>query len=144
MKALSNSRASLTASQGDSQSAKGQAGFDFDILGTKWRVKVAELFCEQTGNMQFGFMNAENRTLTINQDTDPSWRLYLLLHEVLHALVFLGHLQFLRHENFPAVDDESKIDAIASLLAEVMNRNHLSNTAALSEQPAKAMATVMV
>ena len=119
-----------------------QAEFDFDILGTKWIVKVGELNGRLGAPMRFGFMNAEDRTLTINQDTDPSWRLYLLLHETLHALVFLGHLQFLRDDEHPHFDDESKIDAISSLLAEVLNRNNLSNTAALNVQPRKEKTSV--
>ena len=116
--------------------------FEFDILGTKWIVKVGELRGRLGAPKRFGFMNAEDRTLTINEDTHPSWRLYLLLHETLHALIFLGHLQFLLDDEQPQFADESKIDAIASLLADVLNRNNLSNTAALDTPPREERTSV--
>ena len=105
--------------------------FEFDILGTKWNLNIGELARNELGAKQFGLMDAEAREITINHKTDPSWRFYLLLHEVLHALSYLGHLQFLKHEDFPEHDDEAKVDAIASLLSEVLTRNGLVSSSVL-------------
>lgn len=108
---------------------------ELDILGTKWALLVGELRPDSTGRKLFGFMDAEVREITINQETDPSWRLYLLLHEVLHALSFMGHLQFLKREDFRHIDDEAKVDAVASLISDVLIRNDLANTAMLGTEP---------
>lgn len=142
MENQSRGREVLTVSHGGMHSPTNQTEFELDVLGTMWTVKVGELYCQMGGGKQFGFMNAEERTITINQETHPSWRLYLLLHEVLHALTFLGHLQFLRLEGNPHQDDESKVDAIASLLAAVLIRNNLSNTAALNTQPSEVAESI--
>ena len=96
-----------------------------DILGTQWDAQLGQVSSADSGQMRFGFMDAEDHSITIHHDTDPTWRLYLLLHEVIHALTFLGHMQFLRHDDHPGHDDESKVDAIASLLAEFLLRNDL-------------------
>lgn len=49
----------------------------------------------------------------------------VLVHEILHVLIFQGHLQFLKDDE--GRDDEAKIDAVASLLVEVMRRNGMLN-----------------
>lgn len=112
-----------------------QMEVDFDILGTRWSVAVAELPGVEVGQMRLGFMDATMQEITINQDLNPSWHPYILLHEILHALSFLGHLQFLRKADNPYQDDEAKVDAIASLLADVLTRNNLMNCAALNGEP---------
>ena len=96
-----------------------------DLLGTMWDIRIGQVSAAEGGQMRFGFMDAEDHSITIHHDSDPTWRFYLVLHEVLHALSFLGHLQFLRRDDHPGFDDESKVDAIASLLAEVLLRNNL-------------------
>lgn len=97
---------------------------NIDILGNKWAVKVGEIEHNDSGQMVFGFMNAEEQTLTVNEHTDTTWRLYLLLHEIIHALSYMGHLQFVKRSDFTHIDDEAKVDAIASLLADVLIRNN--------------------
>ena len=51
-------------------------------------------------------------------------------------------LQFLKRTDLPQFDDEAKVDAIASLLAEVLSRNNLANTAVLGVQPRTAVRSV--
>ena len=97
-----------------------------DILGCHWAFKIGHLDRGNVSQMHFGFMDAPNQQLTINRDVDATWRPYLAIHEILHALSFMGHLQFLRLEG-QLVDDEAKVDAMASLLAEVLVRNGLFN-----------------
>jgi hypothetical protein len=46
----------------------------------------------------------------------------LLIHELLHALTYLGHIQFLRDET-GVQDDEGKVDALASLMAHFIKNN---------------------
>lgn len=75
--------------------------------------------------MLFGFMDAETQRITVNNKTDETWRTYLFFHEVIHALSYMGHLQFLKRDDLPHIDDEAKVDAIASLIAEVVTRNGL-------------------
>ena len=109
-----------------------QIELDLDILGTRWTADVGKLPNDVLGQMRFGFMDAIAQEITINEEVHPSWRVYLLLHEVLHALSFMGHLQFLKREDLPQIDDEAKVDAVASLLAEVLTRNNFFNTSALN------------
>ena len=51
----------------------------------------------------------------------------------------MGHLQFLRMEGL-LQDDEAKVDALASLLAEVLTRNKLFNVEVLN--PKKRLTVV--
>jgi len=113
---------------GEKAIAKNLIEFDLDILGNKVTVDVGHLSHDAIGQMRFGFMDATAQEITINETVDPTWRVYLLLHEVIHALSFMGHLQFLKREDIPYMDDESKVDAIASLIAEVLTRNNLFRT----------------
>jgi len=83
--------------------------------------------------MLFGFMDAEEGTLSIHKDTDDTWRLYLLIHEILHALSYMGHMQFLKRSDLPHYDDEAKVDATASLLTEVLMRNGFINKEVLDQ-----------
>lgn len=100
--------------------------FDLDVLGTKWVVNIGELERDDAGQLRFGFMDAATHTLTVSHDADPTWRPYLLLHELLHALSFLGHLHFLkRTDEHSNLDDEGKVDQLSSILAEVLVRNDL-------------------
>jgi len=91
-----------------------------DILGTNW------LLHEGTeplpADTMLGFMDAMHHRILLQDDVFQSWKLYLLLHEVIHALVFLGHLQFLKSED-GFHDDESRVDAIASLMAHFIHNN---------------------
>ena len=112
-----------------------QMEIDFDILGTHWSVAVDQLPVIEVGQLRLGFMDAAVQEITINQDLSPSWRPYILLHEILHALSFMGQLQFLRKADNPCQDDEAKVDAIASLLAEVLTRNNLFNNEVLNCKP---------
>jgi hypothetical protein len=91
-----------------------------DILGNEFELHVGELETHPTGDVQFGLMDARVQRITLNREIDATWRTYVLLHEILHALTFMGHLQFLRLPDHPGVDDEAKVDAIASLLSEVL------------------------
>ena len=108
-----------------------QIELDLDILGCRWTADVGVLAHNQFGQVLFGFMDAAQQELTINQEINPSWRPYILLHEILHALTFMGHLQFLRIKG-ELRDDEAKVDALASLLAEVLTRNNLFNEGLLN------------
>lgn len=104
-----------------------EKGQPYDILGTEWQV-ISGIPSE---NM-LGYMNAIKQQIQIRPGVPASWQLYLLLHETLHSLTFLGHLQFLRCEP-PSdgytitQDDEAKIDAVASLLSTILRRNGLIN-----------------
>lgn len=91
------------------------------ILGCEWKLRTGPL-----NVAVHGFMDAIRGELTINENTDATWHTYLLLHEVLHALIFMGHLQFLKLDGDVA-DDEAKLDAIASLLSEFLVSNSLIN-----------------
>jgi len=91
------------------------------ILGCDWKLRTGALDAPV-----HGLMDAMRGELTINENTDATWHTYLMLHEVLHALVFMGHLQFLKLDGEMA-DDEAKLDAISSLLSEVLVSNSLIN-----------------
>ena len=111
---------------------------DLDILGTHWSVDVGDLPSNVLGQKRFGFMDATAQEIKINHDVHASWRVYLLLHEMLHALIFMGHLQFLKRDDIPMLDDEAKLDAIASLFSEVLTRNKFFNTAVFDVEPFEA------
>jgi hypothetical protein len=101
------------------------------ILGNEFDLEIDELTPLETGDMRFASMDTRQQEIVINKDVDATWRVYLLVHEVLHTLTFLGHLQFLRLPDHPGIDDEAKVDAISSLLADVLVRNGLFNMEAL-------------
>jgi len=95
---------------------------ELDIIGTKWVLQAAD---EMPQDWMLGFMDAHQHTIHLKRDVFDSWALYLLLHEVLHAFTFLGHLQFLRDESATGtqLDDEAKVDALASLMAHFITHN---------------------
>ena len=57
---------------------------------------------------------------------------HVIFHELVHALLFLGHLQFLVHP-VTKQHDEAGIDAIVSLLLDVLRTNGLLNEERLRE-----------
>ena len=93
-----------------------------DIIGTTWVLETGE---DMPQPWMLGHMDGLNHTIRLKNDVFDSWALYLLLHEVLHALSFLGHIQFIRDESGAGtqVDDEAKVDALASLLAHFIVHN---------------------
>ena len=95
---------------------------ELDIIGTKWRLHATD---EMPQDWMLGYMDAHRHTISLKRDVFDSWALYLLLHEVLHALTFMGHLQFLRDEGATGtqMDDEAKVDALASLMAHFITNN---------------------
>ena len=105
-----------------------------NILGCDFTFELTDIAPNHYGQMRFGFMDAPNRSISMHCDTHPTWQPYLLLHEIIHALSFMGHLQFLRKDDNPLEDDESKVDAVASLLAHVLVSNHLLNMEVLIDK----------
>jgi len=93
-----------------------------DIIGTKWVLNTKD---DLPAEWMLCHMDALNHTISLKNDVFDSWALYVLLHEVLHAFSFLGHVQFLRAEGElgTQVDDEAKVDALASLLAHFITNN---------------------
>ena len=90
-----------------------------DILGTTWELVETDELPSET---MLGFMDAIGGKLLIREDVFPDWKLYLLIHELLHAFIFLGHLQFLKYEDSLS-DNEGSIDALASLIADFIVKN---------------------
>ncbi len=62
-----------------------------------------------------------NPTITLRAGMDRTRRLYTLIHEAMHAFIFLGHFHWLKHED--GRDDEGKIDALSSVLADFLLTN---------------------
>lgn len=93
-----------------------------DILGVSYTlIPTTELITPDIGPEALG--TADNHKCEIKYcENTPSQRLYILLHELLHVLTYMGHLQFLRVDG-EQYDDEAKVDAVASLMAEVLKRN---------------------
>lgn len=91
------------------------------ILGVKYGLYSATTMETESGPM-LGY--SDNLACSITLATkEPSQLLYVLLHEILHTLSFMGHLQFLRLDDNPYKDDEARVDAVASLLADTLQRN---------------------
>lgn len=103
---------------------KPKADAILDIIGTKWAL-ISTPHDEMPTDTMLGHMDAIEHSIRIREDVFDSWTLYLLLHEVLHALTFMGHLQFLRSDDSSVClhDDEAKVDALASLLAHFIVSN---------------------
>ena len=73
-----------------------------------------------------GLTDALAATITLHENLPPSHDLYVFLHEVIHSLMFMGHFDFMLDDN--GRHDERKIDAVASLLAQVIKDNYSSLT----------------
>lgn len=93
-----------------------------DILGVSYTLTLTpNLILPDEGPESLGVVDNHKCTIHVCDNT-PSQRLYILLHELLHVMTYMGHLQFLRVEG-QQYDDEAKVDAVASLMAEVLKRN---------------------
>lgn len=93
-----------------------------DILG----VKYALVWGTPTHGEQeaLGYTDVTAPSITLNHNLVPSQQLYVALHEIIHALMFAGHFPFMHSDEPPHWHDEGRVDAVASLLAEVIKRNY--------------------
>lgn len=94
-----------------------------DILGVKYPLLLEDEIFQTNGHPAYALCANQPPRIQISTMAAPSQRLYLLLHESLHALSYMGHLQFIRKQDDPFQDDESSVDALASLIAELLTRN---------------------
>lgn len=95
-----------------------------DILGVEYPLELNDHISQSSGHPAYALCENQPPLIQISTAAAPSQRLYLLLHEVYHALSYMGHLQFLRDAaGTHLMDDESHVDALASLTAEFLTRN---------------------
>lgn len=94
-----------------------------DIIGVEYPVALCDNIFQHSGHLAYALCNNQPPSIQISTKAVSSQRLYLLLHEVLHALSYMGHLQFLRDDGDPFRDDEASVDALSSLMSEVITRN---------------------
>jgi len=94
-----------------------------NILGVRYPLDIEDTVWQASGHPAYALCENQPPRLQISTQAVASQRLYLLIHEALHALSYMGHLQFLRELDNQFKDDESNVDALASLFAELLTRN---------------------
>ena len=92
-----------------------------DILGVAYTLRLVELPTLDTGQVVHAYCDNYRCEIVLKRDMPQTQALYILLHEVLHALTFMGHLHGLRPEG--PDDCEAEVDATASLLAGLLKGN---------------------
>lgn len=96
-----------------------------NVLGQKFQVLDCAPSLEASG--LHARLDISSGSIGINGKHAAYFTAFALFHEIIHAVVQMGHWQFLLRPGTFSEHNEADIDALASIMLSILRDNHLLN-----------------